>query len=87
MSDNEQIKNAEWKMENDPVATARGSDTLPLRGARVGSESARCDSTDSRIQSRNYRRQLRADQSLVLSRQLCRHSGIGRKSREVEIAR
>src|SRR2546427_1704936 len=27
MSNNEQMKNAIWKMTNDPVATARGSDT------------------------------------------------------------
>src|SRR2546427_10189489 len=27
MSNNEQMKNAKWKMTNDPVATARGSDT------------------------------------------------------------
>ncbi len=26
-SNNEQMKNAKWKMTNDPVATARGSDT------------------------------------------------------------
>src|SRR6266567_5781658 len=28
MSNNEQMKNAIWKMTNDPVATARGSDTM-----------------------------------------------------------
>ena len=28
MSNNEQMKNAKWKITNDPVATARGSDTV-----------------------------------------------------------
>jgi len=28
MSNNEQMKNGKWKMTNDPVATARGSDTV-----------------------------------------------------------
>src|SRR2546425_3377123 len=28
---NQQMKNAKWKMTNDPVATARGSDTLKLK--------------------------------------------------------
>jgi len=27
MPNNEQMKNAKWKMTNDPVATARGSET------------------------------------------------------------
>src|SRR5437667_1984858 len=31
MSNNEQMKNAKWKMTNDPVAAARGSDTLKLK--------------------------------------------------------
>src|SRR2546427_6033619 len=40
MSNNEQMKNAKWKMINDPVATARGSDTSTL-AARLPEPRAR----------------------------------------------
>ena len=31
LSNNGEMKNAKWKMTNDPVATARGSDTPHLQ--------------------------------------------------------
>jgi hypothetical protein len=35
MSNNEQMKNAKWKMTNDPVATAPGTETIdtPIHAA------------------------------------------------------
>ena len=35
MSNNQQMKNARWKMTNDPVATARGSDTMAIYPSEV----------------------------------------------------